>query len=131
MTAPLYKVLVADDDPTVALLMPIALASDAFAVTVVNNGGEALAEFMRTRYDIVVLDVEMPELDGFEVCSAIRQSRRSEVPVVLVSGHNNPSVLARAADLQATYLTKPLDWQSIATRLREILAAADKQKRAS
>jgi len=128
MMATVCKVLVADDDPTVALLMPIALAAGAFDVTVVDNGGAALAEFLRADYDIVLLDVEMPELDGFSVCAAIRQSQRPRVPVVLVSGHNSVAMQARATDLGASYITKPLNWQSIAARLKEILAASAAQE---
>ena len=123
MTAPVYKVLAADDDPTVALLMPLALPAGSFSVTMVDNGNEALAEFLRADYDLVLLDVEMPGLDGFEVCAAIRRSHRARVLVVLVSGHSSPALLARAAELGATYLTKPVDWQALGARLEALLEA--------
>jgi DNA-binding response OmpR family regulator len=59
------RVLVADDDPTVALLMRATLTAPDFVVTVVDNGAAAWAEFNRSVFDIVLLDVEMPEMDGF------------------------------------------------------------------
>lgn len=129
MSAPVYKVLAADDDPTVALLMPLALPAGSFDVSVVDNGDAALAEFLRADYDLVLLDIEMPGLDGFEVCAAIRQSRRAWVPVALVSGHNSPALLARATDLGAAYLTKPVDWQTIAARLTALLETSGHQPR--
>lgn len=115
------RVLVADDDPTVALLMPVALAAPDFSVKVVGDGAAALAEFKNNPFDIVLLDVEMPEMDGFEVCRAIRQEVGGQVPVFLVSGHNDQQVVDRAAALGAGYLAKPLDWSSLGGRLRDFL----------
>ncbi|KXB30742.1 hypothetical protein AT959_08395 [Dechloromonas denitrificans] len=121
MTQPEYRVLVADDDPTVGLLMPAALAGQGFAVTVVDNGKAALNEFERTPFDIILLDVEMPEMDGFAVCSAIRQRRGGEIPVVLVTGHTEPAFIQRAYDLGADYIAKPLDWSLLGGLLRNLL----------
>lgn len=115
------RVLVADDDPTVALLMPLALADPDFSVKVVGDGAAALAEFKKTNFDIVLLDVEMPEMDGFEVCRAIRLEVGSQVPVFLISGHNDRQMVDRASALGAGYLVKPLDWSSLDGRLRDFL----------
>ncbi len=124
MTQPEYRVLVADDDPTVGLLMPAALGGQGFAVTVVDNGKAALDEFERTPFDIVLLDVEMPEMDGFAVCSAIRRRRGGEIPVVLITGHTEPAFIQRAYDLGADYIAKPLDWKLLGGLLRNLLQAA-------
>lgn len=121
MNPAIYQVLVADDDPTVALLMPVALAAPNFSVRVVSDGAAALIEFKNISFDIVLLDVEMPEMDGFEVCRTIRQEMGSQVPVFLVSGHNDRQTLERASALGAGHLAKPLDWSSLGERLREIL----------
>jgi DNA-binding response OmpR family regulator len=115
------RVLVADDDPTVTLLMQAALAGPEFAVSVVDNGAAAWAEFNRTAFDIVLLDVEMPEMDGFEVCAAIRQSRGAAIPVLLVSGYCDAQFAERAAALGAMTLAKPVNWSSIAARLQDLL----------
>jgi DNA-binding response OmpR family regulator len=121
MSQSIYRVLVADDDPTVALLMPVALDANEFSVVVVENGEDALTEFGRSPYDIVVLDIEMPGMNGFEVCAAIRRSRGRDLPVVLVSGHRDPEFVARAVALSAGYITKPVDWQLISTQLKAFL----------
>lgn len=117
-----WRVLAADDDPTSGLLMQAALGGSDFAVTVVADGSDALAEFRRSPFDIALLDVEMPGLDGFEVCAAIRQTHGAGFPVVLVSGRSDAEFLARAAQLSASHLAKPVNWAALATLLRAMLA---------
>lgn len=116
-----YRVLVADDDPTVALLMPVALAAPDFSVTVVDSGVAAVAEFKRTPFDIVLLDVEMPLMNGFEVAAALRCPPTAEVLIVLVTGRSDPLFFERAAALGAAYIAKPVDWSRLATELRKLL----------
>jgi len=121
MRQPPCRVLFADDDPTMILLMRAALATDDFSLTVADNGRAALAEFARGIFDIVLLDVEMPEMDGFEVCAEIRCSARGATPVVLVTSHNDPAFLRRAAELSASHLAKPIDWKALQGLLRQLL----------
>ncbi|PKO36574.1 MAG: hypothetical protein CVU33_17650 [Betaproteobacteria bacterium HGW-Betaproteobacteria-6] len=116
-----WRVLSADDDPTARLLMQAALGGGDFALTLVDNGSDALAEFRRSPFDIALLDVEMPGLDGFEVCAAIRQTHGGGFPVVLVSGRSDPEFLARAAQLSARHLAKPVNWATLAEQLRAVL----------
>lgn len=115
------RVLVADDDPTVTLLMQAALAGPEFTLSAVDNGADAWAEFNRAVFDIVLLDVEMPEMDGFEVCAAIRQSSGAAIPILLISGHSDAQFVERASALGAKTLAKPVDWSSIAAHLRGLL----------
>lgn len=123
MSATPWRVLVADDDPTAGLLVQAALASDEFVLTLVDNGSDALAEFQRAPFDMAMLDVEMPGLDGFEVCEAIRRSHDAELPVVLVTGHSDPAFIDRAHRLSADYIAKPVNWQSLPGLLRSLMAA--------
>lgn len=119
-----WRVLVADDDPTVALLSQAALAGGDFVPTIVDNGRDALAEFRRQPFDIVLLDVEMPGLDGFEVGAAIRASHGAGFPVVLVTGRNDPAFIAQAQALSADYIAKPVNWPSLAGLLRTMLGTS-------
>lgn len=118
-----WHVLVADDDPTVALLSRAALAGGDFIPTVVDNGNDALTEFRRQAFDIALLDVEMPGLDGFEVCAAIRESHGAGFPVVLVTGRGDQAFIAQAQALAADYIAKPVNWASLADLLRTLLGA--------
>jgi CheY-like chemotaxis protein len=121
MAAGTIRLLVADDDPTVALLMHAALAGDGFAVTVVDNGRAALDCCARERFDLVLLDVEMPGLDGLEVAAGIRRGAWPATPVVLVSSHGDAAFLAHLAELSASYLAKPPAWPTLGQTLRNLL----------
>lgn len=116
-----WRVLAADDDPTARLLMQAALGGD-FVVTLVADGNDALAAFQASAFDIVLLDVEMPGLDGFAVCAAIRRTHAA-LPVILVTGRSDPEFLEQTGRLAAAYLAKPIDWTSLAGHLRSMLAA--------
>lgn len=116
------RILVADDDPTAALLFPAALAGGEFELTLVDNGLDALAAFRRQAFDMALLDVEMPGLDGMAVCAAIRQSHGDAFPVLLVTGRHDAEFLARAQSLAAGHLGKPVAWAALAGMLRSRLA---------
>lgn len=116
-----WRVLVADDDPTAGLLVRAALAGDDFVPTLVNNGHDALTAFQDAPFDMALLDVEMPGMDGFEVCAAIRRSHGEAFPVVLVTGHGDAAFFERAHQLSADYIAKPVDWQSLPGLLRSLL----------
>lgn len=117
-----WRILVADDDPTAALLFPAALAGGEFELTLVDNGLDALAAFRRQAFDMALLDVEMPGLDGLAVCAAIRQSHGDAFPVLLVTGRHDAEFLARAQSLAAGHLGKPVAWAALAGMLRSRLA---------
>lgn len=117
------RVLVADDDPIVALLSRAALDGAEFAVTVVDNGDDALQAVRDEDFDIALLDVEMPGCDGLSVCAAIRNGNRPDMPVLLITGHSDPAFLEKARALSAPCLHKPVDWQVLPQVLRALVAA--------
>ncbi len=119
-----WRVLIADDDPTARLLSRAALAGDDFLPTIVERGDLALSAFQHEPFDIVLLDVEMPGLDGFEVGVAIRQSHGPAFPVVLVTGRGDPEFMTQAKALSAAVIAKPVNWASLADKLRGLLAAS-------
>lgn len=121
---PPLRVLVADDDPTVGLLMQAALEVQGYVVTVVEDGTTALAVFCAEPADVVLLDVEMPGLTGYEVCEEIRRGWGADIPVVLVTGHDDVASIERAYQSGATdFMAKPINWTLIGHRLRYILRA--------
>lgn len=119
-----WRVLAADDDPTTRLLMQAALAGSDFVLTLADSGDDALAKFQTATFDLALLDVEMPGLDGFAVCAAIRQAHGSGFPVILLTGRSDPEFLERAGQLGSSHIAKPIDWTSLAGQLRSLLAAA-------
>lgn len=124
MSETVARVLVADDDFTVRRLMQAALKKHNFAVTLAEDGEEALQQFASTSFDIVLLDVDMPHRDGYQVCSEIRRLWGMDIPVVLVTGHDDVDSIERAYQSGATdFIAKPINWPLISHRLRYVLRA--------
>ncbi|MGE5376218.1 MAG: response regulator transcription factor [Bacteroidota bacterium] len=100
------KLLVIDDDSAVTDLLSLLLKSQGFEVFATNNSAEGLSMIRELEPDLVVLDLMMPEMDGWEVCRSVRQF--SQVPIIILSALNDPSMIASVLDAGADdYLTKP------------------------
>ena len=100
------KLLVIDDDTAVTDLLSLLLKSQGFEVHATNNSAEGLSMIRELEPDLVVLDLMMPEMDGWEVCRSVRQF--SQVPIIILSALNDPSMIASVLDAGADdYLTKP------------------------
>ena len=120
------SVLVADDDPMVRLLARESLKHADFDVSEAANGQEALTCFDRTKPDIIMLDVQMPEMDGFSACSRIRNHPAGELtPILMVTGLDDVESINRAYETGATdFVTKPINWTILGHRLRYMLRAS-------
>ncbi len=100
------KILVIDDDAAVTDLLSLLLKSQGFEVAATNNSGDGLNMIRENPPDLVVLDLMMPDVDGWEVCRAVRAF--SQVPIIILSALNDPSMIASVLDAGADdYLTKP------------------------
>lgn len=100
------KILVIDDDAAVTDLLSLLLKSQGFDVAATNNSSEGLNMIRENQPDMVVLDLMMPEMDGWEVCKTVRTF--SQVPIIILSALNDPSMIASVLDAGADdYLTKP------------------------
>jgi DNA-binding response OmpR family regulator len=123
---PAPLVLVVDDDEGARLLTQIALSNAEFRVVQAENGKDALDVFQAERPDIVLLDVNMPVMDGFDACRGLRQLPGGEtVPVLMLTGHEDIESINRAYEVGATdFLTKSNNWEMIAHRVRYMLRAA-------
>ena len=123
----LTRVLVVDDDITARLLASQALGKENFSVTVAEDGLTALALFQVEQPDIVLLDVEMPGLNGFEVCQQLRSFPYGKlVPILMATGQGDIDSVRRAYEAGATdFVIKPFNWKIIAHRLRYMVRASD------
>jgi two-component system KDP operon response regulator KdpE len=100
------KLLVIDDDSAVTDLLSLLLKSQGFEVSATNNSAEGLSMIRELQPELVILDLMMPEMDGWEVCRSVRQF--SQVPIIILSALNDPSMIASVLDAGADdYLTKP------------------------
>ena len=121
------NVLVVDDDDTDRMLARHCLEQGGFAVREAADGLEALDETKRHRPDIILLDVEMPRLDGFTTWARLREIQSTAtVPILMVTGMNDSQSIDRAYALGATdFATKPLNWSLLSHRLRYMLRASE------
>jgi DNA-binding response OmpR family regulator len=117
------KILVADDDPDLLDLVAYALGQTGYLVVKAGDGTAALANFDAEAPDMVILDINMPGMTGFDVCSAIRG--RSTVPVMMLTARGEEQDLVRALDLGADdYLTKPFSPRTLLARVKALLRRA-------
>lgn len=119
-------VLIVDDDFTIRLLMREALEQSGFLVTEAGNGPEALTLFPQQPPAIVLLDVMMPDVDGFMTCAALRRlPGGARIPVVMVTGLDDLDSINRAYEVGATdFITKPIVWPILGHRVHYILRSS-------
>jgi CheY-like chemotaxis protein len=103
--------LVVDDDPACRMLCSINLQFEGVVVLEAADGRRGLEQARSERPDLVVTDVRMPGLDGFQLAEALRRDERtSQIPLIFISAEKEPANAARARALGAlAYLTKPFD----------------------
>jgi len=100
------QLLVIDDDSAVTDLLSLLLRSHGFEVVATNNSTEGLTMIRDNAPDVVILDLMMPDMDGWQICKAVRDF--SQVPIIILSALNDPSMIASVLDAAADdYLTKP------------------------
>ena len=119
-------VLLADDDEAARLLIEFALTDANLRVVQAQDGKEAVDAFLRERPDIVLLDVNMPVMDGYEACRTLRTLPGGEsVPILMVTGHEDIQSITSAYEAGATdFLSKSSNWAIVAHRVRYMLRAA-------
>jgi len=117
------KALVIDDDPDMRTMMAHALRRAGYDVLSASGGQQGLDRLEAGRPDIVLLDVTMPELDGFEVCRRIRLT--SQAPIIMVSGRADEEDVVRGFRLGADdYVTKPFSVKLLTARMTTVLRRA-------
>jgi DNA-binding response OmpR family regulator len=123
------KVLVADDDADLRDLVAFTLAQAGYLVIKAADGTTAVQLFERESPDLVVLDINMPGMSGFQVCEAIR--RRSRVPVMMLTVRGEEEDLVRALGLGADdYLNKPFSPRTLLARIKALLRRAGMENNA-
>ena len=120
--------VVADDEDTGRLLLAEAAIVAGFQPLIFDNGVDALEAALGHEVEIVLLDVEMPGMDGFDVCRRIRAVKRMSLPVVMVTGRDDKTAINRAFDAGATdFVAKPVNWSLLPHRLAYIVRNADRE----
>jgi PAS domain S-box-containing protein/putative nucleotidyltransferase with HDIG domain len=118
-------VLIVDDDPGMRLLARVALEQAHFVTAESEDGVQALAAFKQLRPDIVLLDLMMPEMDGFAACAELRRLPESAaVPILVMTGLNDEDAINKAYEVGATdFIHKPINWTILGHRVRYMVRA--------
>ncbi len=124
------RILIIDDDPIMRELASMRLSEAGYDFVVAENGEEGLARFQEGGFDLVISDVDMPCMDGFEVTRAIRRDpTRSETPVIVITGSERRDAVEEAFAAGATsYLSKPINWTLFTQAVRFVLKASFDQR---
>lgn len=126
------RVVIVDDDRDTREMLKMALELDGYDVQPVSNGLRLLSTLHVDRPDLVLLDVWMSWVDGFELCQSIKKNEElAALPVVFLSGKKTPEDVRRAVAAGASdFFAKPVDLDRLLTRIRELVAAHQAQANA-
>ena len=124
------RILVVDDEIYIVHILEFSLTMEGYSILTASDGEEALRVIDSERPDLVVLDIMMPKLDGYEVCRRLRQDEQfCDLPVILLSAKGRP--IDREAGLQAgadDYITKPFSPRKLLEKIRELLERKEMRK---
>lgn len=119
-------ILVIEDDPNVQNVIRESLADSGSHIVCAANGSDGLAESRRTRFDLIILDLSLPGLNGFDVCRAIREGDRL-VPILMLTSRAEELDKVLGLELGADdYVTKPFGTRELAARCRALLRRAER-----
>ncbi len=120
-----HKILIVDDDPNILLSLEFLLSKNKYQVFIARNGMEALSAIEQEVPDIVLLDVMMPDLDGYEVCEFIRRNTLyAHAKVIFISARSKESDIAKGYEMGADlYVVKPFSTRTLLEKITELAAA--------
>jgi len=117
------KILLVDDSTTMIMMERVALSSGGYQLFAARDGEEALETARDQRPDLILLDVVMPKMDGFEVCRRLRaEGPTRNIPIIIVSTRGEEGNIEKGFDSGCTdYVLKPLNGVELLTRVRSLL----------
>ncbi|MNH86820.1 Alkaline phosphatase synthesis transcriptional regulatory protein PhoP [compost metagenome] len=115
------KILVIEDEPTLARLLSYNLSQEGYDTKVVDHGGDGLQEALQQSYDLIILDIMLPGLNGFEVLSKLRQ-KGNKTPVIILTARNAEEEVVQGLKHGADdYITKPFGVAELLARVSAVL----------
>lgn len=114
------KILVADDDRNIAELIRLYLEKENYNVVIADDGEQAIALFEQEKPDLILLDIMMPKLDGWQVCREVR--KKSNCPIIMITAKGETFDKVLGLELGADdYVVKPFDTKEIVARIKAVL----------
>jgi diguanylate cyclase (GGDEF)-like protein len=122
--------IIADDEDLGRLLLSECAEAAGMTALAFDNGKDALAAALAQDVAILLLDVEMPGMDGFEVCREVRKAKHASLPIVMVTGLDDKTAINTAFEMGATdFISKPVNWTLLPHRLAYILRNSDRESK--
>ena len=119
------KILVVEDDLDIQELLQNFLQESGYDITVANDGLEAINLFSDDDFDLILLDILLPKIDGFSVCEFIR--KKSQIPIIILTALNGEKEQIKGLDLQVDdYITKPFSMPVLVRKIAAVLRRASK-----
>ena len=121
------KILIVEDDLAIQALLHDFLNEAGYDVTLASDGVEALAKYSEQPFDLVLLDIMLPKIDGYGVCAVIRQ--KSDVPIIMLTALDSEQEQIKGLDLQVDdYITKPFSMPILIRKIAAVLRRSAKQE---
>lgn len=119
------KILLVDDSSTTLMMEKMILSQDVYDLVTASDGEEALVKATEEQPDLILLDVVMPKMDGFEACRRLReQDATREIPVIMVTTRGEAQNVEQGYALGCNdYVTKPINSLELMTKVKNLLAA--------
>lgn len=116
------KVMIADDEPSILMSLEFLFKKEGYKVFIARDGQEAINIFDQEKPAILILDIMMPKVDGFEVCQYVRKNKENEnIKIVFLSAKNKESDKDKGLELGANlYLTKPFSTRELIKQINQI-----------
>ena len=120
------RILVVDDDPILREFASVYLGTPSATIETACDGAEARIRLAQATYDMVVLDIEMPRVDGFSLLAEIRLDKRlRHLPVMMLTGHDDIASIDRAYQLGASsFATKPVNWRLLSYQILYVIRSS-------
>jgi DNA-binding response OmpR family regulator len=125
------RILCVDDEPNVLKFLEAVFVPNGYEVTKAENGEEALEKIKKERIDLILSDVTMPQMDGFELCRKIKEDERYRgIPVVMITGLTAKADRVKGIEAGAAdFISKPIDAAEVLARVRMLLKAREEHER--
>ena len=118
------KILVIEDEPGIAFSLETDLQTEGYEVVLINDGAKAVGRALEERFDLILLDVMLPNMDGFEICRQLRH-RGLKTPMIMLTAKTHEAEKILGLDVGADdYITKPFSPRELRARIRALLRRA-------
>lgn len=129
--ATMPRILCVDDEPVILRLLEAILVPKGYEVVKAENGEEALGKIQTERIDLIISDVTMPKMNGFQLCSRIKGDERyRDIPVIIITGLTEKEDRVKGIEAGAEeFISKPIDQAEVLARIKMLLKVKDLHER--